>query len=205
MNPIDPTAAAVLVVHLQNDIADPAGAFGGFFEAEATRNETLAKTTSLLEAAREASVFVSYARIGFEPGYADLVDNVPLLAMVRQFGAAVTGTWQTEIVSAVEPAEGDLVLTHTRTSPFQDTPLDRIYRARGISTVIVAGIATNASVEDAARHAANLGYRAIIASDASSAATREAHDASLASFGLFGESAANADLIDALTSESPSA
>lgn len=199
MNPVDPTTTALLVVHLQNDIADEKGAFGGFFIEQSRENGTLGKTRALADAVRGAGGSVVYLRIGFDPGYAELVPNAPLLAMVKQFGAAVNGTWQTEIVSEVAPTEDDIVLTHTRTSPFQDSPLDRMLRARGIDTVVVCGIATNASVEDAARHAANLGYRTIIASDASSAATREAHDATLSSFELFGEVADNADLIAAFS------
>lgn len=199
MDALDPKRTAFLAVHLQNDIASPEGAFGGFFKDEAARNDTLAKAAALLGAARDAGAFVSYCRIGFDAGYPGIVTNIPLLKMVVDFGAAVNGEWGTEIVPAVAPADGDYVLTHPRTNPFQDSPLDRVYRARGIEAVVVLGIATNASVEDAARGAANLGYRTVIASDASSAATEAAHLATLETFGLFGETATNADLIQALT------
>jgi nicotinamidase-related amidase len=138
-------------------------------------------------------------RIGFEPDYSDLTPNVPLLAMVAQFGALVSGTWQTEIVPEVAPHEGELVLTHTRTSPFQGTPLDAELRAKGIDTLVVLGIATNASVEDAARYAGNLGYRVVLASDASSAATEAAHLATLESFQLLGETKTNAEIAAGLT------
>ena len=198
MENINSATTAVLVVHMQYDIAHAEGAFGGFFAEEASRNGTVGKAASLIETARGAGARVDFAVIGFEPGYPELVANVPLLAMVKQFGAAVKGTKQTEVLAELAPLESELVLAHTRTSPFQDTPLDRLYRANGIDTVIVCGIATNASVEDAARHAANLGYRVIIASDASSAATRAAHDATLESFGLFGEVATNDELAAAL-------
>ncbi len=198
MENIESTKAAVLVVHMQYDIADADGAFGGFFAEESRRNGTVVKVASLVETARGAGARVDYAVIGFDPGYPELVPNIPLLAMVKQFGAAVKGTKQTEVVAELAPRAGELVLTHTRTSPFQDSPLDRLYRANGIDTVIVCGISTNASVEDAARHAANLGYRAIIASDASSAATRAAHEATLESFGLFGEVATNDEIAAAL-------
>lgn len=74
----------------------------------------------------------------------------------------------------------------------------RVLRARGVDTIIVCGIATNASVEDAARHAANLGYRVVLAGEAASAATAAAHDATLESFTLFGEVATNAAIAEAL-------
>ena len=40
MNPLDAGSVALLVVHLQNEIANPDGAFGGFFAGEALRNRT---------------------------------------------------------------------------------------------------------------------------------------------------------------------
>ncbi|NLA65790.1 MAG: cysteine hydrolase [Leucobacter sp.] len=194
MQSLQGAKTALLIVHMQNDIANPEGAFGGFFAEESKRNGTVEKVGSLIEIARAAGASVDYAVIGFEPGYPELVPNVPLLAMVKQFGAAVKGTTQTEVIAELSPRDGELVLAHSRTSPFQDSPLDRYYRSKGIETVIVCGIATNASVEDAARSAANLGYRTIIASDASSAATLAAHEATLESFGLFGEIATNDEL-----------
>ena len=198
METLDAARTALLIVHLQNDIADERGAFGGIFIEESRRNGTLAKAAELIDAARAAGALVAYAVIGFEPGYPDLVANIPLLVMAQQAGAAVRGTWGTELVPEIAAAEGDLIQVHTRPNPFQDTPLDRILRARGIENVIVAGIATNASVEESARAAAGLGYRAILASDASSAATEDAHDAVVAGFPLFGEVATNDELAAAL-------
>ncbi len=198
MEAIEPSRAVLLVVHMQYDIADARGAFGGFFSEEAERNRTVAKVDDLLGTVREAGMHVVYPVIAFENDYSDLVPNVPLLAMVGQFGAAVKGTRQTEVLEELKPQEGELVLLHTRTSPFQDTPLDRLLRARGIDTVIVCGIATNASVEDAARYAGNLGYRTIIASDACSASSLAAHEASLQSLALFGEVADTAQIAAAL-------
>ncbi len=198
MEPLTPAKTALLLVHLENDIADENGAFGGFFIEESRRNDTIGKAAALTRVIRDVGGTVAHARIGFAADYADLVDNVPLLAMVRQFGAVVNDTWQTAFVDEVAPEQDDIVLTHTRTSPFQGTDLDERLRARGVDTLIVAGIATNASVEDAARYAGNLGYRTVIASDASSAATLAAHEATLASFSLFGETASNAEIEAAL-------
>jgi nicotinamidase-related amidase len=198
MTSLDPAQTAFIVVHLQNDIADEKGAFGAFFIDESRRNDTVGKAASLLGIARAAGASIFYVRVGFQPDYSDLHPNVPLLAMVAQFGAAVNGTWQTEILPAVAPAEGDVVLTHTRTSPFQGTDLDAQLRARGIENVVVLGIATNASVEDTARYATNLGYRVVLASDACSAGTEAAHLATLDSFQLLGETLTNAEIAEAL-------
>lgn len=195
---LDPARTTFIVVHLQNDIVGEGGAFTGFFADEVQRNDTLTKARALTDAAREAGALVAYVRIGFEADYRDLVANCPLLQMVPRFGAAVKGSPLNEIHESVAPASGDLVITHQRTSALQGTPLDAVLRGRGVDTVVVLGVATNASVEDTARHANNLGYRVLIASDASSAGTREAHDATLASFALLGGTATNDELVAAL-------
>ena len=126
-----------------------------------------------------------------------MVENVPLLQMGKAAGALIDGTWGTQVAEQVAPSEDDIVLVHTRPSPFSATPLDVMLRGRGIENVVVLGVATNASVEDAARAASNLGYRTIIDSDASSAATPAAHAATLESFGLLGESGKTSDIVAA--------
>ena len=50
-------------------------------------------------------------------------------------------------------------------------------------------MATNITVEGTARDAVNLGYRAVIVSDACAAATDAAHDATLETFSLLGQTA----------------
>lgn len=201
MKHLDPVRTAVIAVHLQNDIVSPNGAFFPFFESEINRNDTLAKAQIALDQAREAGALVVYAIVGFKAGYSDLVDNVPLLQMARANEALVRDTWHTEIATEVSAHDSDLVLIHTRPSPFVGTPLDGILRGRGIENVVVLGVATNASVEDTARSAANLGYRTVLDSDATSAGAFEAHEATLASFTLFGEVASTAEIGVALNAE----
>lgn len=81
-------------------------------------------------------------------------------------------------------------------NPFVGTDLRE--KLSGISNVLVAGVATNASVETVFRHISDHDLRAIVVSDACSAATREAHEAALGSMGLFGEVATLADVSAAL-------
>ncbi len=104
-----------------------------------------------------------------------------------------------EIVPQLSPQAGDVVVTHKRVSGFTDSDLDEQLRARGIETVLFAGVATNASVEGTARQASDLGYRTVIISDACSAADRRAHDASLNSLGLLAEIVTSAEAVGAIS------
>ena len=54
----------------------------------------------------------------------------------------------------------------TSLTGFYSTELDVLLQARGITTVVFSGVATNVSGEGTARDAVNLGYRTVIATDA---------------------------------------
>lgn len=201
MDALNPKKTAVLAIHLQNDIVEEGGAFYPFFQEQIAENKTLEKAAKALDQARDAGATIVYAVVGFKPDYSDMVENVPLLQMGKAAEALIDGAWGTEVAEQVAAAENDIVLVHTRPSPFSGTPLDVMLRGRGIENVVVLGVATNASVEDAARAASNLGYRTIIDSDASSAATAAAHAATLESFALFGECAGTDDIAAAFAQD----
>jgi nicotinamidase-related amidase len=65
-------------------------------------------------------------------------------------------------------------------SLFVDTPLDLRLKARGIKTIVLAGVATDIGLEFTARHAMASGYYSVIAEDAAGAYTEEAHARSIA-------------------------
>jgi nicotinamidase-related amidase len=71
----------------------------------------------------------------------------------------------------------------------------------GIDTLVFAGVATNSSVESTARVATDAGYRVIIAEDACSAATPEAHRASIESLGLLAEISTAVGIVGASASQ----
>lgn len=196
---LDPASTAVIAVHLQNDIVSADGAFGGFFAAEAASRDVVGITVRLLDAVRAAGATVVYTRVAFQPGFADLVVNSPLLGIVAQSQCLVDGTDKAAIVSEATPSEADLVVTHQRLGGFSDSNLDTILRGRGIDTVVFTGVATNLSVEGTARQASDLGYRTVVVSDACCAADDATHNAALGTLGLLAEIVTSADVAQALT------
>jgi nicotinamidase-related amidase len=200
---LDPRTTAVIAVHMQRDIVTPEGAFGAFFAEQVAARDVIGVTRTVLDAAREAGSTVFYTRVAWESGYGDLDANSPLLGMVAQTGCLVDGTEMAEIVPELTPVDGDVVVTHKRVGGFTGSDLDAQLRQRGITTVLFAGVATTASVEGTARGASDLGYRTIIVADACSAATPEAHDASIASLGLLGEIATSEEVVQALKNSAP--
>lgn len=183
----DPARTAVINAHWQYDMVAPEGAFGAFFAEGVQRRGVVAKADLLSKAARSAGATVIYLREAFRPGYPDLIVNCPLHVLVEENKALVDGTRGAEIIEELAPEAGDVVISHTSVSGFHATELDHILRGKGIDTVLLTGVATNYSVENTAREAVNHGYRTLIVSDASSAGSDEAHQATLNTFALLGD------------------
>jgi ureidoacrylate peracid hydrolase len=79
----------------------------------------------------------------------------------------VRGTWGAEIVDALEPREGDLIVEKPRFSAFFGTNLDTILKTHNLKYLFFTGCATNICIEASIRDAANLGYFPVLVSDAS--------------------------------------
>lgn len=202
---LNPQTTAVIAVHMQKDVVNADGAFGGFFAEEAVRVDVIGTTNKLLAAARTAGATVVYTRVAWQPGLADLYVNSPILGIVQQSGCLVEGSDKAQIVPELTPKDGDLVVTHQRVGGFSASQLDVLLRGRGIDTVLFAGVATNFSVEGTARQASDLGYRTIIVSDACSAANQATHDASIGSLGLLAEISTVDEVVGALAGQAVSA
>jgi nicotinamidase-related amidase len=196
---LDPRTTAVVAVHCQGDVVGPTGAFADFFHQQVSERRVIDQIAALIAAAREAGAPVVYTRVAWKPDFSDLAVNSPLLGIVAQSRCLKEGSELAEIVEPLKPHDDDIVLTHQRIGAFAGTDLDTILRGKGITTLLFAGVATNASVEGTARVASDLGYRVVIVEDACSAANPEAHEASINSLGLLAEIATVDDIRTALT------
>ena len=201
---IDPRRAAIVAIDFQLDIVGADGAFADLFHAEVKRTDLIPTATRLPGEARAAGVKIVYSTGTFQPGYPDLVPNIPLLSQVAQYGCLVDGTAGAAIIDEVAPHRDDVILTHHRVSGFHGTDLDVVLRGAGIDTVIVAGVATNMAVESTARASADLGYRTLVVSDACSTTSETAHNASLASMAMLGGLVTTDDLLATLRARASS-
>lgn len=64
--------------------------------------------------------------------------------------------------------DGDLVVEKRNCDSFQDTRLDALLKAQHVTTLVVAGMATDYCVDTTCRRAYSLGYAVILARDAHS-------------------------------------
>src|SRR5690606_4961426 len=88
-------------------------------------------------------------------------------------------SWGAEFYDGLGPMPDELVVHHTRINGFYGSALEETLNRFRPRTLILFGIATNYVVEHTARHACDMGYHVIVVRDACSAATAEAHEASL--------------------------
>ncbi|MBY6681507.1 cysteine hydrolase [Rhodococcus sp. BP-316] len=184
---LDPRTTALVVVHCQGDVIGPDGAFADFFHAQVVERDVVAKIAALADTVRGAGGTVIFTRVAWKPDLSDLTVNSPILGIVQQSGCLQDGSPLADIVPELTPHDGDTVVTHQRVGGFQDSALASVLDAANATTVAFAGVATNFSVEGTARTASDLGYRTVVVEDACSAASQEAHAASIDSLGLLAE------------------
>ncbi len=77
-----------------------------------------------------------------------------------------TGSDGAAIHPRLAPREGETVIPKTLPSSFDRTELHDFLQARGITTLIIAGLMTHMCVETTARGALPLGYAVIVSADA---------------------------------------
>lgn len=84
-----------------------------------------------------------------------------------------------DIVPELGPKENDIVIVKKQWGAFYGTELDLQLRRRGLDTIVLCGISTNAGVESTARFAYEYGYQQIFAEDATAARSAEEHNNTL--------------------------
>ena len=169
MDSIDPKTSALVIQDLQNDVIIEGGAFADSgAPAHATSQNVVANVKGLAEACRAAGVPVIHIWYIVEAGALGLKQNAPLFEGVKGANALVRGTWGAAPADGLEPQPGDHVVEKMRMNGFYETRLDILLRGLGVENLIISGAWTNMSIEHTARHAADAGYRAIVASDGTS-------------------------------------
>jgi nicotinamidase-related amidase len=198
---LDPRKTAVVLIEYQNDFTSEGGALHGAVQDVMERTGMLENTRRLVEAARAAGATIVHAPITFAPGYNEISAHpYGILKGVVDSTAFVKGEWGAEIVDALAPQQGDVVVEGKRgLDTFATTNLDFILRARGITTIALGGFLTNCCVESTMRTGYEKGYEVITLSDCV-AATSEAEHANAIQFDypMFSEVMTSQSFADAL-------
>ena len=153
---IDPSRTALLSLDLQSGIV-----------SVYARDDLPARAAVLLQNARHAGLTIIHVKVGFRPGVPEINERNMLLRAIKaspahqQFFEGASGA----IHPAVNPHEGDLVVTKSRVNAFAGTDLALLLRARDIDTLVLFGIATSGVVLATSLAAADADYRIFIVKD----------------------------------------
>ncbi len=164
---VEPGHTALVLIDLQNDFCDRAGAMGRRGEDLDFIQATLPAVRDLAAWARRAGVMVIHVRAEYGPLSASDVTAGTWAAWQAGDDAAccAPGTWGGEFVAGLGPVAREPVVVKHRYSAFVDTRLDLLLRSNGIRTVVVAGVATHCCVESTARDANMRDYYVVIPED----------------------------------------
>lgn len=147
-----PARTALLVMHYQTDIM-------ALFPSVAPA--LLANTRSLCDAARGKGVGVYFAKIHFSPGYPEVSPLNKNGQGIRQLGLFVNDRISPELG---QRADEPLIVAH-RASVFFGTDLEARLRARGVDTLIMAGIASTGVMLSSIAHASDADFRLFTVKD----------------------------------------
>src|SRR5690242_19209978 len=187
---IDPKTTAVVLIEYQNDFTSEGGVLHGAVQEVMSKTGMLDNTLELVTAARAAGMVIVHAPITFAPGYNEITSHpYGILKGVVDSSAFVKGEWGAEIVDALAPQPGDILIEGKRgLDTFASTNLDFILRSKGITTIALGGFLTNCCVESTMRSGYENGYRVITLSDCVAATSPEEHDNALKyDFPMFSE------------------
>ncbi|WP_407168156.1 isochorismatase family protein [Bradyrhizobium sp. ORS 111] len=178
---LDPITA-LIVVDLQN------GLLGSSFIHPIA--EVVARASALAAAFRRRGLPVALVNVdGSAPGR---TERAP-----RHSGPLPDG-W-TDLLPELDRQASDIVVTKRTWGAFASTDLERRLKERGVTQVVITGVATGTGVEATARQAYEAGFNVTLAADAMTDIRPEAHDYSLANvFPRLGETGSTQSIIDLL-------
>jgi nicotinamidase-related amidase len=159
---LDPKKTALVLIDLQNAIV-------GMNPVPHTAAQVVENSKKLAEAFRVHGAPVVYVRVDLNDFMKFPVDQPHNLGDKPLPAAA------SEIAPSAGFQPGDILVTKRHWGAFTGTDLEQQLRSRGVDTVVLTGISTNAGVESTARQGTGLGFAFVLVEDACSAQDAEHH------------------------------
>jgi nicotinamidase-related amidase len=165
---IDPARTALLVMDYQAAlVASLEGA-----------DALLARAAEAVATVRERGGHIGFVRVGLDD--ADIAAMPPtsrMAARIADMGPMIhADSPATAHHERVAPRPGDIAVRKTRVGAFSTTDLDEQLRARGVDTLILAGISTSGVVLSTVRDAHDRDYRLYVLADACADRQTDVHD-----------------------------
>ncbi|MFJ7945475.1 cysteine hydrolase [Streptomyces sp. NPDC096354] len=164
---LDPATTVVLTVECQQGVVGPDSALPQLAE-EVLTSGALHNIARLVAAAHEAGVQVLHAVAERRPDGRGANSNARLFRAAGRLPVQQhSGTTAARIAPPIEVADEDIVVRRLHgLSPIAGTDVDALLRNLGCRTLVVVGVSANVAIPNAVFDAVNLGYTAVVPSDA---------------------------------------
>jgi nicotinamidase-related amidase len=168
MEPInlDAKSTALVLIDLQRGIL-------GRDTAPHPANKVLANAVRLADRFRQLGATVVLVHVSFSGDGKDVL-AVPVDSPFTVRPGQMPPDWA-QIAPDLGPREGDVLITKRQWGAFYGTDLELQLRRRGVSGIVLGGIATNFGVESTARDAWERNFAIVFAEDAMAGMSAEAH------------------------------
>ena len=169
-------SAALLVNECQNAMVDPRHGGADGLAGEVARSGMLARIAALATTCRSLGLPVIHSTIVLAADRPAPAPVCLLLGALVKGGQVRAGQPGAQIAEELTPQAGDLVSERSQgLTPFHDTDLESLLRARGIQTLILTGVSTNIGIPGACLEAVNRGFTVVVPRDAVAGAWPEAN------------------------------
>jgi len=136
---------------------------------------TFERAKEVLDAARDAGVFVAYIVVNFRPGFPEISDFNKTFSSRKTSGQSPVLDPLALIHPTVTPRQDEPVIVKHRVNAFFGTDLDMILRSHGVDTLILMGHATSGVILSTVRYAADADYQLIVIEDGCADRDPEVH------------------------------
>jgi nicotinamidase-related amidase len=168
---------ALVIVHMQRGVIaeDDKSVFRELAETT-KRSGIIPRQQALLEGFRRKKLPVIYIVAALP----EQVTTFPAYGKFWELMGSVrpnpSGSKDVEVVPELTPQPGEPVLGNWPIGGFSNTNLEQILEDYSAETLVLVGVATEHAVLATTQQAADLGYSAIVPSDASTSANARAHE-----------------------------
>ena len=170
---IDRDRTGVLVLHYQNEVvgAPPIGWYFSSSEAQ----QLLDRAAAVLAGTRRAGITIIYEVLRLREGYPEIGPENRVYGGIRRSGRLRDGTDGAEIHAKVAPQPGEVVVTGRRSGAFSATDMEYVLRAKGITNLVLMGVATSGVVLSTVRQATDADYDVVVLEDCCADRDEEVH------------------------------
>ena len=140
---------------------------------------TIGNAKKLIKHFRENNREIIWIHLGFHENYDNCSLVSPRFSWSPKLWILRENTWSTEFIEELGYNPKEKTITKTRVSPFYNTDLEEYLRKKGITEIVVAGVATDLAVSSITRDAHDRDFHITVVRDACATISRDHHEAAL--------------------------